>query len=294
MKKVILAIVALVMISIVGLSVVGCSNVNQINFIHVVSRDNEQLTYTVQWVEYDATTGEETSCTDIGEFVYTFKRLEDYQNGTYNEVSYTLNGVEYKLSSGGVIKSELTITDGQYKGETMQAEVLFQNAFSPIASHKQYTAVGEDAETRSYTSDIDYTGKKIAFTINGEASTSKKPNYTYDNESLYFLVRGSDLSQKSYSLSVAGVNNLEGGTRSVSVAKASDLVKTTVPLFGDEVLECYMVRLTAASTYGSGTYADIYFLQTYKVGNIDVNKLPVRIDEGHVRYVLKSVTASNN
>lgn len=296
MKKFVLAIVALVMISSLAIGIAGCSNVNQINFLHVVARDHEKLTYDVQWIEYDAETGAETSAQTIGEMTYTFDRLEDLQydkdkNPTYKDVSYTLNGKEFIFSSGGVLKTEINITSGTYSGDHVVSEVLFQNAYSPLASKKTYTAV-KDADMRSYTSSIDYTGKQIAITVNGVESTFKKANYTYDNESLYFMVRGSDLGQSSYSLSVAGVNNLEGGTRSVSIAKASDLQKVKAPLFGEETKDCYMVRLTAAASYGNGTHSDVYFLQSYKAEGVDMNKLPVRIDEGNVRYVLKAVSTT--
>lgn len=279
MKKFLLSIVALVLLGAMAMAFVACSNVNQINFIHVVARDKETMTYTIQWVDKAADTGAETT-TDIGTMTMQFRRLVDKD--------VDLNGNTYHIASGGMLKTVLDVTDGDYAGDSMQATVLFENAFSPIASSKTYVAAGDQA--RSYTSAIDYTAKKsVQIEVNGKTSSFKKPNYCYDNDSLYFLARGSDMGQASYSLSVAGVDNLQGGTRTVSLAKAAAQQSVQVPLLG--AADTYMIRLTTNTTYGNGTYSDLYFLPTYQYdtgsGTVDINKLLLRIDEGHVRYVLR-------
>ena len=280
MKKFLLSIVAVVLLGATALVFVACSNVNQINFIQVVARDIETMTYTMQWVDKAEDTGAET-VTDIGTMTMRFVRLVDKD--------YTLNGKDYHIASGGVVTTQLTVAAGEYAGDNMQSTVLFENAFSPVASYKQYVAADQ---ARSYTCALDYTAKKtVQIDINGKSSTFKKPNYCYDNESLYFLARGSDMGQASYSLSVAGVDNQEGGTRTVSLAKAAAKQSVQVPLL-DKPEETYLIRLTAASTYGNGTYSDLYFLPSYQYNdngtNVDINKLLLRIDEGKVRYVLKS------
>lgn len=296
MKKWIIGIAALVMLCVMALSLASCSNYNQINSIHVVARDYERLTYTVQWVTKDADGNE--VCTDIGTMTQTFRRL-NAEGGN----PYVINGHKFNVTSGGVIDTAMTITGGDYAGDSMTSTVLFEGAFSPVASYKAYVTPAEEqivsshTESRAYTSYIDYvsTKKRATITVNGNTGTFKIPSYCYDNESLYWLVRGSDLGQSAYSLSIAGVNNLQGGTRSVSVAKAASKYKVTVPMIANEV-ETYLVGLTAASEYGSGISTNIYFLPSYTHtqggADVDVNKLPVRIDEGNVRYVLSALSTA--
>ncbi len=288
MKKVILILSVVALVLTMGLGAFACSNVNQINFISVVARDYEHYTYTVY------AKGEGDQLAAIGTFTYTFKRLQ----ATEGEIAYYIDGHEYTLSSGGVIKTSLSISDGQYAGETVTAEVLFQNAYSPIASRKVYNAFKNgtaDAE-RSYTSVIDYTNKKnIVATVNGEEHSFKKPSYCYDNDTLYSLARGSDISRDSYALSIAGVDNLKPGTRTVSMAKRVDTVSLDVACMSAEPIATTCIALTAAAQYGTGTSAYIYFAPSYRhtdgAGNsVDLNKVPVRIDEGNYVYKLTAIS----
>lgn len=297
MKKGILIIAVLLVLCVTGGIFAACSNVNQINFIHVVARDYERFTYKVQWVETDPETQKEV-LTDIGTMTLTFQRLEkkDEQDSL---PKYTIDGKEYTLASGGVIQTDLVIDNAEspYSGEEVHSTVLFQDKFSPIASYKQYITTDT---ARAYISAIDYVSlkKKASITVNGVTQTFKIPSYCFDNDSLYYLVRGSDLGQASYSLSVSGVDNLQGGTRSVTIGKNATMQPINVPLFGEgqeNTIDTYMVSLSAASTYGNGTVVSIFFKQSYEHTNaagkkVDINKLPVRIDEGKVRYVITGVS----
>lgn len=289
MKKLLLTLAVIAVVLTMGLGAVACSNVNQINFISVVARDYEQYTYSV----YEVKSAEEK--VEIGTFVYMFKRIVASEGAS---TTYAIDGKEYMLSSGGVIKTQLNITAGQYAGENVTCEVLFENAFSPIASKKVYNAYKDGAadESRSYVSVIDYTAKKnVSITVNGETQTFKKANYCYDNDSLYSLARGSDISRSSYSLSVAGVDNLQGGTRTVSMSLMANTVELNVPCMSAEPLKATVVTLRAAAQYGSGTASYVYFVPSYRHtdlnGNsIDLNKVPVRMDEGNYMYTLTAIS----
>ena len=289
MKKLLLTLAVIAVVLTMGLGAVACSNVNQINFISVVARDYEQYTYTV----YEVRSTEEKVA--IGTFTYTFKRIVASDGAS---TVYSIDGNEYTLSSGGVIKTQQDITEGKYAGETVTAEVLFENAFTPIASKKVYNAYLDGAEdaSRSYVSTIDYTAKKnVVITVNGEQKTFKKPGYCYDNDSLYSLARGSDISRSSYSLSVAGVDNLQGGTRTVTMGLMSNTVALTVPCMSAEPLNASVVTLRAAAQYGAGTASYVYFVPSYRHtdlnGNsIDLNKVPVRMDEGNYMYTLVGIS----
>lgn len=292
MKKIVLLIGVIAVVLCMGLGAVACSNVNQINFISVVARDYERYTYTV----YEQLDDEAKTLQPIGTYVYTFRRLLGAgENGT---VEYTVNGATYSFHSGGVIETELTITDGDYAGETVTTEVLFQNAFTPIASHKVYQAVtkGDPDEARSYESAIDYTAKKqVSITVNGKTSSFKKPSYCFDNDSLYSVVRGSDITRSSYSLSVAGVDNLQGGTRSVSIAITGTAITMEVPAISAEPQAVTGVMLATRAQYGASTACYIYFVQSCRHTDshgraIDLNKVPVRMDEGRYTYRLTDLS----
>ena len=289
MKKVLLVLAVVVIALSTVFGAIACSNVNQINFISVVARDYEQYTYIV----YEVVSTTEKNA--IGTFTYSFKRIV-VPDG--NVTKYVLNDKEYTFSSGGVIKTQLNVTEGTYKGENVTSEVLFQNAFSPIASKKVYNAFSDGAadEARSYVSVIDYTAKKnISITVNGKEQTFKKPNYCYDNDTLYSLARGSDISRQSYSLSVAGVDNQQGGTRTIAMVKMVNPVSMDVPFMSAEPLSATCVAITAAAKYGSGTSGYVYFVPSYRHTDstgkqIDLNKVPVRIDEGKYMYVLTAIS----
>ena len=297
MKKIVLTICVLALMLCLSLGAFACSNVNQINFISVVARDYEHYTYTL----YEQADDAAKTLTAIGTYTYTFRRLQPAAG--QSTVSYTLNGAEYTLVSGGVISTELTITEGEYKGDHVTCEVLFQNAYSPIASHKVYIARKgdqEDAE-RSYDTSLVYTAKKqVSITVkaNGEDKTStfKKPNYCYDNDTLYSVVRGSDISRSSYSLTVAGVDNLMGGTRSVSIALVSTNLSLDVPCLSAEPVVTTCVMLGTIAQYGASTTTSIYFLPSYRLAvgdaTVDLNKVPVRIDEGKYIYKLDAVSVT--
>lgn len=289
MKKCLLILAVLILAACTALGALACSNVNQINFISVVARDYERFSYTV----YEK--GEADDMTPIGTFVYTFHRLQNADGG---EIVYPINGKEYTLTSGGVIDTQLTVTAGKYAGENVHATVLFQNAYSPIASYKVYNAYSDGAADtqRSYTSEIDYTAKKtISMNVNGREQSFKKPGYCYDNDTLYSLARGSDITRSSYTLSVAGVDNLQGGTRTVGMGLMSKTVSLTIPCMGEEPQSTVCVVLTAGAQYGVGTSAYIYFVPSYthvdsQNRTVDLNKVPVRMDEGNYIYLLDAIS----
>ncbi|MBO4534740.1 MAG: hypothetical protein J5755_02255, partial [Clostridia bacterium] len=164
-----------------------------------------------------------------------------------------------------------------------------------VASYKVFESADE---ARAYTSKIVYTKKKAYITVNGKETSFKAKN-CYDNESLYTLARASRLSDSSYTLSIAGVDNLQGGTRTVAFAKANN-VELTNNLFCDDAnvplnINCYHVTLSTAAKYGKSTQTHVYLsvnkLDCKKADNsvVRVLKVPLKIVEGSVSYILTEV-----
>lgn len=278
MKKAILITLALIL-ALCPAVLAACSSVNQINAISVSWSDYEQFTYNIY---------EGDSNTPVGTMVYTFERI-------LSERVVQVGGDDYTVTEGAIITTELEITAGTYLGDKISSIVLVKSSLLPVASYKEFESADE---TRAYTSKIVYGKKKAYITVNGKESSFKAKN-VYDNESLYTLARASRLTESSYSLSIAGVDNLQGGTRSVAFAKGNNVTLQS-DLFVDGEgnkldIECYHVGLSTAAKYGASTQTHFY-LATEKMSwqkadstPVRLLKVPFKIVEGDFNYILVDI-----
>ena len=278
MKKVILITLALIL-ALCPAVLAACSSVNQINAISVSWSDYEQFKFNIY---------EGDSNASIGTMSMTFERI-------LAETVVEVGGDEYTVKEGAIISTELEITSGTYLGDKITSKVLVKSSLVPVASYKVFES---NDENRAYTSKIVYTKKKAYITVNGKETSFKAKN-CYDNDSLYTLARASRLSDSSYTLSIAGVDNLQGGTRTVAFGKANNVTLTNA-LFCDDAnvpkeLNCYHVTLSTAAKYGSSTQAHIYLaVEKQDVKRADdsvvrVLKVPLKIVEGDFSYILTEV-----
>ena len=278
MKKAVIITLALVM-ALCPVVLAACSSVNQLNSISVSWTDYEHYVYEIR---------QDNVAEAIGKMTYTFERILTDTQVQIGEATYT-------ASEGAIISTKLEITSGEYQGDVMESKVLVKSNLLPVASFKKL----ESTDTaRAYTSSIVYESKKVRITVNGKTSTFKARN-CYDNESLYTLARASRLTEQSYGLSVAGVDNLQGSTRSVSMQKASN-AEIAVGAFVDSEnkarsINCYHVVLSSAAKYGKGVQTHIYFAidkQDVKKADdsvVRVLKAPLKIVEGNYIYNLIQV-----
>ncbi len=282
MKKIVFVLV-LVIVGMVCLT--GCSSVNQINMISIGWLDYEQYTYNV----YD-NTAEQAQL--IGEMVYTFKRVN----------SAEINGKNFDCNNGCITTYSLDITEGKYKGSTLNSSILFDSLFIPVASFKAYNAIvdGQKNDDISYTVFADYTtgSKTGTYVRNGgeekEFTKIKSKVYRYDNESIYTLIRGSVFSS-NYSLSFSLLSNEDYSAKSVSVYKNSVEVevKSELTLIDNPTLTCTCIVANMAADKGSGTARYIYYAdQPVSVEGKDVIKAMVKIEEDGYNYVLKDIKVS--
>jgi len=283
MKKI---LVVLLVLTVIGATVgvfVGCSNVNQLNMLSIGWLDSESFEYDVYYVDGDSTQL-------IGNMTYAFKRL----NNANESINDNADAKKYEVSSGGYAEYNLSITDGDYSGSSIYSKVIFNSTFSPYASYKKFDSSDDSLDYEVF---ADYSGKKKGtVTVNGQEKTFKKVAGTYDNESLYTVIRGSVFETNSYSLSMRVPSNQTADVQTVSVVRLNandDVVSNIVDGNGNKIkLNCSTFRASVPAKYGSGTYTVISFTNNaYDVSGKKVIKVPVMIQEGNYRYVIKSVIA---
>ena len=273
MKKVIVILLAVIVV-LCPVVLTACSSVNQLNSISVSFKDYEQFVYNIY---------EDNVVDPIGTMTYTFERINA-------ETTLHVGPGEYTVSEGAIITTEVNITAGTYQGDHIQSVVLVKSSLLAVASYKVYES---QDEARAYTSYVVYGNKKVNFTINGKES-SHKVRSCYDNDSLYTLARASRLSESSYSLSVAGVDNLQGNTRSVSFGKGADVEMGCDAVLDGEgqrkPINCYHVVLSTSAQYGKGAQTHIYLAIDKSEETQKVLKVPVKIVEGTYSYILASIS----
>ena len=277
MKKIIfLAIVSILIVSTAGVFA-ACSNVNQLNMLSVGWLDNESYVYDVVY-----------NNEIVGEMTYTFKRLSDTTEST--------PAGNYEVSSGGYCEYSLNVTAGEYAGSTLYSKVIMSSNLTPIASYKKLDSSNNDLD---YEISTDYRSKKGSIVINGNEHTFKKSASTYDNDSIYTVVRGSVFNpdKTSYSLSMSVVSNDTAEVRSISVAKVTADADVKSNILDAEskniVFKCSTFRVAVPAKYGDGTFTYMSFSNDpYKVSGKSVIKVPVEIIEGDYTYVLKTITVA--
>lgn len=288
MKKIILVISVILIVLSVGLTAVACSNVNQMNMLSIGWLDYEQYTYNVY-----ATQDEEKVL--IGTLTYTFNRLKPNEKVKIGES-------EKEFSGDAMVEYKLNITEGEYKGTTMESAVVFTSKFQPKASYKKFNASNTefgDLRENSYTSFADYTtsSKKGTYTYTAKGKdpvTSEfKKAGAYDNESLYTLIRASVFDTSAgYSLSLSVPDNSNFILKSVGVALVS-VENAITSDFQEEPIVCTTARATISASKGQGTQSFInYSNRAIKVDGKDIVKVIVKIEEGDYSYVLSDISVS--
>ena len=263
-----------------GVFLTGCRSVNQLNMLSIGWLDYESYTFDV--VEKN---GNETQT--VGTMTYTFKRLIG------DPAKEFVNGKEYSVSSGGYCEYDLIVTAGEYAGSHLYSKVLFDSLFSPIVSYKKLDSSKDELD---YEVTADYSGKKTGtITINGEEKSFKKKSGTYDNESLYTIIRGSVFNGDSaYKLSMKVPSNQTADIQTVTVTKTSAEEEITSNLLDDETnkvkFKCSTFTASVPAKYGNGTSTTMSFSnEVYKKDGKSLIKVPVRIVEGNYEYILKAI-----
>lgn len=275
MKKILpISIILIIIIILIVTSFSGCSNVSQLNKLQAPWNNYEQFTY-----ELSKTEGE--TSTVIGTMVMTFERILN-ENTVINGDNYNING--------SLCTMELDIAQGDSAGDSITSIVAFKTDFTPIASYKISDING--IENTSY---IKYNTSKNKGTLiyNGIETEFKQSASYYDNEMLYSLVRASDLNSKDYTMSFASTDNIDGGSRSISVAKSSTELTINVNGHGD--VPCTAFSLTASAEYGNGTTLALAIAKSpLTIGEgenaTDIVKAIVKITEGVYNYTLTNVS----
>jgi len=259
----------LVFTAIFAFSATGCSQVSQLNKLQAPWADYEKFTY-----EVSKTTGDTTE--SIGTMTMIFERL--------NNVKTVINGNEFTVT-GSACTTELNITAGENAGDSIVSKVAFKTDFTPIASYRE-SDIGGTVNSVYILHNTSKNRGTIA--LNGSAPvTFKSRGINYDNEMLYLLIRGSDLSVESYSMSFNLTNNIDGGSYSVSAARA-DTVTINTDL-GEK--ECVNYSMNTAAAYGSGTTRTVSIAKSFiTVENTDIIKPIVKITEGAYSYTLTAIT----
>lgn len=274
MKKIILVMITLVLLVSTAGVFAACSNVNQLNMLSIGWLDKESYTYDVVYNEQV-----------IGEMTYTFKRVLNGKEST--------PAGEYEISSGGYCEYSLNITGGEYAGSTIYSKVILSSTLTPIASYKKYDSSNDALD---YEVTTDYRSKKGSILINGKEHTFKKSASTFDNDSLYTVIRASVFSpeKNNYSLSMSVVSNDTAEVRTISVAKISAEADKKSKLLDDKSkqieFKCSTFRIAVPAKYGDGTFTYMSFANdAYKFEGKSLIKLPVEIIEGDYTYVLKGI-----
>lgn len=276
MKKILLVLVVLVL-TISFSCLVACSSLNQLNMLSMGWLDYEKYTYNVYEIN-----GEENSI--IGSMEYIFERVDG---------KVTVNEKEFDVTKAATVNYKLTVTEGQYKGSTLEALVLFDSNLYPVASYKKYNC--SDAKN-SYSSFADYSldGKTGSYVyIDGEGNESsnefKKTN-AYDNDSLYTLIRASVFDVDSYSLSMSVPDKATFTLRTVQVAIMSNEVQVTTDYSENEFTCTKIATVMLSDIDQSPTHYLYYANSPIRVDGKDIVKPLVEIQEDNYHYVLKDIS----
>lgn len=278
MKKIILVISVIVIVLGLGLTAVSCSNINQMNMLSIGWLDYEQYTYNIYKTENN-------NKNLIGTLTYTFNRIKGKK--------VLVNTKEF--SGDAMVEYKLEITDGEYKGTTMESIVVFTSKFQPKASYKKFDSSNEEY---SYESFADYTtsSKKGTYTYTAHGKdpvTSEfKKTGAYDNESLYTLIRASVFDTSAgYNLSLSVPDNSNFVLKSVGVALISTDNKVKSDYNENSEISCTTARATVSASKGQGTQCYInYANNAISVDGKDIVKAIISIQEGDYSYVLSNVS----
>lgn len=194
--------------------------------------------------------------------------------------------------------------DGVYNDDEGFSELLYGNDYAPIYNYK-HTSIGGTVKDMCVVYETKYAHTYLY--ENGEKKTEaeiKIKNTTYfDNEMIYTVVRASNVSSSSYTMSFYSPNALTAERESITVSKVQE-VALNVPALVDPNAE-EDKKTTAAYEFRisiSNTFASSYFLYiaknpitaTFTKDDVEytvtnVKKAIVVIKEGEYSYILDKI-----
>lgn len=297
MKKVLLVILILVLCA-APLVFTACSNVSQRDLLtmgYVCSPDGYELfTYDMNYLEI---VDDKVVSQKVGTMTMKFEPLND-ETVTMNTA--TSEGTKnFTVANGTLLTVSMQRTDN---GDSIFSQVLYEGSFAPVFSYKR-TKIGDEVKTMQ----VSYEGKYLytKLFVNGVETSSyrHKASGCYDNEMLYALVRASDVSASSYSLSYTCVNPLTAHADGMTITKTAtgeEEIKLFVPSDFTSTQEVptyktpyYLFRISTDNQYAG--YYEMKVAQksqTVDNGKIkikNVKKIILSISEGHYEYLLSDV-----
>jgi len=279
----------------------ACSRVSQTDMLSdpYIADNAEIFTYKI----YHATDhGKDL----VGEMTLTFRKVKaedvvlqdptaENNERTISAFSGTRLSMAYKM-------------DGVYNSDEGFSEVLYANDYSPVYSYK-HTSIGGTVKDMCVVYDTKY-----AYTYlyeNGEkkkeAEVKVKNTTHFDNEMIYTIVRASNVSYSSYTMSFYSPNALTASLESISVSKVKEVGETglawvTPDENGESMLPCYLMSISIANTYAKSysMYVSKNKINAtfHKKGENDedieyevsgVTKAIVKIEEGAYSYILDRI-----
>ena len=297
MKKVFLIILILVLCA-APLVFTACSNVSQRDLLtmgYVCSPDGYELfTYDVNYVEI---VDDKIVTTPVGTMTMKFEPLN---NDTVTMDCATSEGKKtFTVTNGTLLTINMQRTDND---DSVFSQVLYEGSFAPVFSYKR-TKVGDEVKTMQ----VSYEGKYLytKLFVNGTETSScrHKASGCYDNEMLYALVRASEVSASSYSLSYTCVNPLTAHADGMTITKTAT-GEEEIPLLTPSSFEptenepahktaYYLFQISTDNQY-AGSYEMKVAQKSQSVINDkisikNVKKIILSISEGHYEYLLSGV-----
>ena len=297
MKKVILILLILVLCA-APLAFTACSNVSQRDLLtmgYVCSPDGYELfTYQMNYLEI---VNNKIVTTPVGTMTMKFEPLN---NKTVTMTTATSEGKKsFTVANGTLLTISMQRSDND---DSVFSQVLYEGSFAPVFSYKR-TKVGDEVKTMQ----VSYEGKYLytKLFVNGVETSSyrHKASGCYDNEMLYALVRASEVSASSYTLSYTCVNPLTAHADGMTITKTatgeeeialfvpSDFTPTEeVPTYKTPY---YLFQISTDNQYaGSYEMKVAQKSQTVNNGKLsikNVKKIILSISEGHYEYLLSNV-----
>ena len=293
MKKVLLIILILALCSAPVLFA-ACSNVSQRDLLttgYVCSENG------YEYFAYDVYHAEGNEKTIVGEMTMKFEPKKA-KNVTLPCLTEDSGEKTFNSFSGTLLSPDVTMQNG----DTILSRVIYGSDLLPTYSYKR-TVIGGVEKVMQ----VSYEGKYLYAKMfeNGveKSSVRHKASGCYDNESLYAIVRASQVGESSYSLSYTCVNALTGNADGMSISRVGNAEETYDVLVPTEYIlpegvekyttPTYVFRIQTDNQYASSYLMEItQKSQTVKNDKIDiknVKKVITAIVEGEYRYILKDV-----
>lgn len=206
-----------------------------------------------------------------------------------------------------------------FNENTMSSVCIVDSNLKPVYSFKKadYSSVSgasSAANKSNYMYCIDYSGTSASTTLavyNSETSSFEKQDVAdhsynssaslFDNDEIIFILRSLtsiDNDKCSYSYNVYSA--LDGEVKSMYSGSTPKQTIENVPYFTREsdsvTVNCHKVSMMLANLDIPGKYKYVYYSADTVTANddLEVEKVPVMIEENDVVYMLKSITVTPN